>query len=178
AIQANLSEKARREIRQFAERYALRGRDGEIAALVQQTVLNFINKLLLQPHFDRTEYLRGQALAMGQIDWTFGGINLKVDYPIPSDHMFATRTGNDGYGGTSSKWWADHRKAQRLLKGTYDLSIAHPDTIDEIVYNDANSANILSIANGRYTIQRFRGSLERPSTDARETMTLVAYSKE
>lgn len=174
-----LTEQARRTIREMVERFVLQRREESvISAAVITSLLNFINKLLLQPHFDRREWLRGQVLCTGGIDWTSNGIPLVLDYSIPDEHKFPTRLGTDAYGGTTSKWWEDHRKARRLLRGTYTLSLAHQDTVDDIRYNSANELNTLSADNGRYVLQRFRGSLERASTNADETMVLVAYNGE
>lgn len=177
-IQVNLSERTKRELRETTERMVLQGEQGRVAGVVVQTVLNFINKLLLQPHWDRIEWLCGQVLFLDEIDWRFNGVNLALDYQSDAAYLFATRTGNDAYGGSSSVFWADHRLAQRRLMNAEYIAIGHGNTINEVVYNDANSADILAAANGQYQIRRYRGDLERPATDARDSATFVAYSKE
>lgn len=176
--QVNLSEAARRQLREVVERMALQGESGRAGVLMVNTLLNFVNKLLLQPHWDRIEYLCGQTLFFDEIAWTFNGSHLALDYQSPAENLFATRTGNAAYGASGSQFWQDHRLAQRRLTNADYLIIGHGETINEIVYNDANSADILAAGDGQYRIRRFRGSLERPVTDVRDTATFVAYSKE
>lgn len=176
AIQNNLSEKALREIQAFADQVLLRG--GDSTQLAVDTVLNFVSKMLLQSHYDRSEWLRGRALFTGVLNWRFNGSNVVVDYGIPAANKFPTRTGTAAYGSTASVFWSDILQARKILGNSYEISIASRATIDAVIYNSANAINVLDIAGGRYTIQRFRGSLERPSTDARETMTLVEYNLE
>lgn len=176
AIQVNLSEKSRRDLREFAERAILNG--GSAGPVFERALLNFVDKLLLQGLWDRAEYLRGRALATGAIAWTFNGINLAIDYQIPLANKFATRTGTAAYGGSASVFWADVKAGRRLLRGSLRVAIAHSDTIDAIIYNSANAANIVSDEGGSVRIQRYRGTLERPSTDAQESMALVRYDKE
>lgn len=178
AIQANLSERTKRHLRETVERMSLQGEQGRVAGVVVGTLLNFLNKMLLQPHWDRIEYLCGQVLFLDQIDWRFNGSNLALDYQTLAAHLFATRTGTAAYGSTASTFWADHRAAQRLLRNGEYRIIAHGSTLDDIVYNDANSADILAAEGGAFTIRRFRGSLERPATDARDVARLVSYNLE
>lgn len=178
AIQTNLSEKLRRSIRMLVERAVLDG--GNAGAITERAILNFVDKLLLQPQWDRAEWLRGRALVADAIVWTFNGVDLALAYQSPAANFLATRTGTDAYGGSTSKFWEDVKLARRALKGGLRIAIAHSDTIDAIIYNDVNAVNVLADGGpgGEVRIQRFRGSLERPSTDARETLTLIRYDKE
>lgn len=180
AIQQNFSERTRRHLREVVERMALQGQAGQSSVAVINTLLNFVNKLLLQPHWDRIEYLVGQVLFLDQINWRFNGSSLALDYQTPAAHLFPTRTiaGNTAYGTAGSVFWADHRAAQRLLGNADYIIIGHRNTIDEVVYNEANNADILAAQDGRFTLRRYRGSLERPVTDARDTATLVSYNME
>lgn len=176
AIQHSLSEKVLRELQLLADQVFQAG--GDTTQLAVNTVLNFVQKLLVQPHWDRKEWLRGQCLFTGAIDWDFNGVTVTADYNVPAANMFATRTGTAAYGGTASEFWADMKAMRRILGASYQVSIARRETIEEVIYNDANAINVMGIEGGRYRIQRFRGSLERPSTDARETMTLIEYDAE
>ena len=178
AIQMNLSERTKRQLRETVSAMLVQGDAGRAGAVVVQTILNFVNKLLLQPHYDRIEWLCSQVLFLDEIAWRFNGATLALDYQTPAQYLFASRTGTDRYGGTTSVFWADHREAQRLLLGADYVVIGHGNTLNQIVYNDANSADILAAGDGQFTIRRFRGSLERPVTDARDTATLVAYNLE
>jgi hypothetical protein len=178
AIQQNLSEKVKRHLRETVRSMIAQGEQGRVGALVVQTVLNFVQKMLLQPHWDRIEWLCGQVLFLDEIDWRFGGSVLALNYQTPAEYLFATRTGTAAYGSSASVFWADHRLAQRRLMGADYTVIGHGNTISEIVYNEANSADILAAENGRFTMRRFRGSMERPATDARDRATFVSYNLE
>ncbi len=146
-------------------------------------VLNFINLLLVQAHLDRMEALRGELFTTGEIDWTFNGKNLAVTYGVPGGNILTSRTGNDRYGGSSSKFWTDIRAGRSLLKGQVRAIIAHPDTIDQIVSNDVNKivVNADNFA-GPVPIVRNLGTLATgpiiPSPDARDRMTIIGYGKE
>ncbi len=61
---------------------------------------NFSNALLIQPHLDVAEWLRGQALCTGALAWTFNGLKLEVDYGIPAGNKLTHRTANDAYSGS------------------------------------------------------------------------------
>jgi hypothetical protein len=40
---------------------------------IQETGINFVNKVIVQSILDREEWLKGQALFTGALDWTFNG---------------------------------------------------------------------------------------------------------
>lgn len=178
AHQVNLSERTKRHLRETVATMVAQGQQGQAGMVVINTILNFVNKLLIQPHFDRIEYLCGQVLFLDQINWRFNGANLALSYGTDAAHLFPTRTGTAAYGSTASVFWADHRAAQKLLKGADYIIIGHGNTINEVVYNETNSADILAADDGQFTIRRYRGSLERPVTDARDTARLVSYNLE
>lgn len=174
-IAQTLTEAMLRTVLQLVERAMLDG--GDANAVQVQTVLNFVNKLLLQPHYDREEWLRGLALFTGEITWTNNGIELALDYGIPAANIFDTRTGNDGYGGSSSVFWADYVAARRILRNNIRAVIGDTATVDAIVYNEANTLEVVSQTNNTFTLRRLVGSgvNQRPSTNALEVVTLIAY---
>lgn len=111
-----------------------------------------LNLMMEKAHWDTREYLKGKALSYGQIagnDFAFASIPLDVSYDIPTANVFTTRTGNDGYGGSSSKFWTDIRALYRILKygtvkiymnsNTYfaiiDQSFNNIRVVDETVFN-------------------------------------------
>lgn len=148
--------------------------------MLSNTALNFLDKLVTQAHLDAAEYLRGMALTTGALDWTFNKKRLQVDYGLPSANLVAAAAGANGYGGATSTFWKDYRTARSKLKGQVRAVMAHPDTIDMIVSNDANKIRVIAQDNisGTYTIQKFVGSTEQMSPDARDRLTLVAYGAE
>jgi DNA-binding ferritin-like protein (Dps family) len=175
AHQDNLPEATLRELMGFVERAIVEGRNSRDVVL--NTVLNFLNKLLLQSSYDTEEWMRGQALFTGALEWTFNGITLDVDYGIPSANLFATRTGTSAYGGSASVFWADLKAARRILKNNVRALIGSTNTVDAIVYNEANTLEVLNQDNGSFTLRRLvgTGSNLRPSTNQTETVSLIAY---
>lgn len=184
-----LSERAQRELHQYMMLIARFGSatvaDGTTisseAQLIRNTIISFIQNVVVQAQWDTAEWLRGQALANGVIDWQYGNLSLEIDYGVPSDNLFTTRTGGDAYGGSTSVFWADHRNALRLLPGGVERIIAHPDTINDILYNQANNLEILSDANNSFRVRRLignAGEYQRASSDSREALVLQAYGLE
>lgn len=150
--------------------------------VLQREALNFVDKLIVQAHLDTFEWLRGKALVTGAIDWTFNKKRLQVSYGVPAANFLTNRTGNDKYSGTASKFWTDVREARRKLKRSIRAAIAHPDTIDDIVYNEANSIwNATEGGNGAVTITRRAGG-QSTADRAEETelyrITLIPYGLE
>lgn len=146
-----------------------------------EEVLNFSNALLIQPHLDVAEWLRGQALANGAIDWTFGGIKLAVDYGIPAGNKLTARTGTAAYSGTASKFWEDVRAQGKLLrKASRIIRVAHPDLIEDIVANAANTIRVVGEDASAITLQRMisQNGTNTPSSDARDAVTILKYGLE
>jgi len=145
-----------------------------------QEALNFLNKVILQPHLDTMEWMRGQVLGRGLIDWSFNDIRLTVDYGIPAENKLPTRTtaGGTAYGAASSAWWADVRTARRLLRGGLRAILMHPDTADAIAYNDANSVRVIDRGDNSITIQRWAGENRQPTGDTNDTVRLITYDLE
>ena len=150
-----------------------------------EELLNFTLKAIIQPHYDTMEYLRGLALFAGEIDWLFNKTNLKVDYGIPAANKLALRQGNDAYGGTASKFWADDRAAQRLLRYRVQARVMHVETFDVIINNAANNIEIVSMqtlpsgvrmASLRKYVSRAGGVVA--SSDARDSFDVYIYDRE
>ena len=145
--------------------------------------LNFLNKVIIQAHLDRAEWMRAQALVTGQIDWTFNNKNLVVSYGVPTANFLTNRTSNDTWDGSTSKFWTDIRLLNEALRYNVRAYIVHPDTLWAILNNDANKAEVLrqdAFTNGtsQVTLRRLIGDNERPSQDNRDTVTLIAYGGE
>jgi len=142
------------------------------------TIYNFA-RLQLQAQMDTMEWLRGQALFNFQINWEFTKRPLKVDYKLDANkYMLPQRVGTAGYGGSSSVFWADQALAKSRLKHRLTLAVAHPNTVEMIVNNDANKLRVLSENDGTFQIVRKVGPNEVDDSDARYRVTLVAYGEE
>jgi Phage major capsid protein E len=149
---------------------------------LQQEALNFLQKVVVQAHLDRSEWLRGQALVNGEIDWTFNQKNLLVNYGIPAGNFLTERTdsSNDAYGDTSSAFWADVAEARRLLRYALRAAILNSITLDEIVSNPVNNLEIINQTDSLITVRRFKtvGGNTVPDSDARYTITFIIYDEE
>lgn len=145
---------------------------------VQNEALNFLEKVIVQAHMDTFEWLRGQALVTGAIAWTFNQIQLAVSYGVPAANFLTNRTGNDAYAGSASKFWTDVHSLMSLLKYNVRALIAHPDTINVIAGNDVNKIEVTAQEGFTMTFRRLIGSLDRPSSDFRDTVRIISYDGE
>jgi len=150
-----------------------------------QEVFNFTAKVLVQSHIDTAEYLRGQALMYGNIDWTFGDVNLNIDYGIPNEHVLNTRTisSGDAYSESGSTFWADHKQAVQALGFNYQGPYMHYNTFQAIIENEANDIQIVEENAPVFQIARFRrdengNRTEMLSRDTRDRASVVVYSQE
>jgi hypothetical protein len=134
-----LSEQAQREM-QDVVRMMMMNNEPTQDYLVN-AVLNFADKVIAQAHFDTFEWLRGQALATGTIDWSFNQKNLVVDYGIPAANKLTSRSGTAAYNGSASKFWDDIQSARRALRKYGAVRfLCHPDMADAVRYNTVNNA--------------------------------------
>jgi hypothetical protein len=179
ANQVTMSEHALRELQNMALYVRAIGNDS-IEQLVQE-VLNFIDAVIVQSHLDVAEWLRGQALATGEINWQYGNVSMVVNYNIPATNKLPARTGNNAYGGSTSKFWDDIRAQNRLLRGASRIiRIIHPDLLDNVIYNDVNALQVASVTNGIMTLRRYQtvGGAIVPTSDARDVIEVIPYGME
>lgn len=179
--QVSFPEKALRELQQTVRTLDIT--TSQAKEEVVQAVFNFTSKVLVQAHIDTAEWLRGQALQYGEIDWTFGDINLTVDYGIPSAHVLNTATGTEAYHDTDSTFWEDHLAAQAALGYNFRGPFMHVDTFHAIVENPANDIQILSedapvFQLGRLKRDEAGNRTEMMSQDTRERASVTVYSQE
>jgi len=177
ANQPYLPEAAIRELQTLMQAASGAGA-GVVTVDAVAEALNFLNKVVIQPHIDTAEYLRGEALVGGAIDWTFNQKRLQVNFGVPAANMLANRTGTAAYGGTASMLWADINALRKALRYNVRIFVLHPELIDVIVSNAANSLAIIGQDGSSFQIRRNVGTNSTPSSDARETVTLVGYDKE
>lgn len=179
-----LTEQALRTLQDMMLRLSIGG-SSPTNDVITRNLLNFVQKVIVQPHLDTAEWLRGQALVTGKVQWTFGGITIDVDYGVPGGgvhdgaaNFLTHRTGNDGYGGTTSKFWTDWRAAKRILKSVRAV-IAHSTTIDEIRYNEENQLVTLSEDGAGVRLRKVTEVGGADFTrDAGDVVNLIAYDRE
>ncbi len=182
ANEVPLSEAVLRQMQEFMIQLALSNQPTTEA--VQRQLLNFLDKVVIQPHIDRFEWLRGQALVTGHLSWVFNKKELDVDYGIPGGNFLANRTGTASYGGSASVFWSDVRALRRLLKNNVRAMIVTGTTADLIRDNTVNglvTVNELTSAGGRIrtlTFRRLNTTNGQFSSDVGDTVTLIAYDGE
>lgn len=140
-----------------------------------QFMFNFVDKILLQPLDDTAEWMKGQALCTGAINWTFNSKKLEVDYGIPAAAFFTQRTGNDAYHGSTSKFWDDIVKIKRYFKGNLRGILAHPDTLDAARYNTANSMAVINESNSSIQFRKINGTTGQFTVDSNDQITIAQY---
>lgn len=144
------------------------------AKRVTETLLGF-SDILLRAQWDNFEYLRGQALAYGSISLANSGIDLTVDYDVPSANKI-TRTGSgNSYYGTTSKWWTDIRTVCTKLNNF--RIIMNSQTYYSIIDNSVNNIRVVDGTGLTRQIVKVVGSLESNSTDQRDRVTIILYDK-
>lgn len=181
AITAELPEQFLRQLQNLLLRLTAQNRSTQES--IQDTGLNFVNKIIVQAILDREEWLKGQALFTGALDWTFNGKNLKADYGVPAENFLTPRTGNDGYGGSTSKFWVDWYDAQDILGWKVSAAICHPTTLKTILANaEVNQLQFVTSdpATNTFVFRRLvnRSGNTVESTDPRDFITIIAYNKE
>lgn len=180
ANEVELPEVLLRQLQQMVLRLQATG--GNTNQAVVETALNFLDKIIIQAHLDTAEWLRGQALSSGAISWTFGKLVLTVDYGLPAANILTTRTGNDGYGGSTSKFWTDIRQARSVLKGQVRVFLMHENTKEMILSNTVNNCKLLSEdpVTGAFSVVRYvtiNGTTVE-SSDPRDRASFQVYSRE
>jgi hypothetical protein len=180
SIDVPLNEKSLRELLQLAMRIAAGG--GSTTEVVVNNVLNFYEKVVIQSHLDTAEWLRGQALGFGAIDWTFNSKKLEVDYGVPTANKLTARTvaGNTAYSGSSSAFWTDVKAAQRILRYRIRAIILGTDLFNDIIANSVNNIEVVLQTGNVFRIRRLvaREGNTQLSSDARETIDLITYDEE
>lgn len=176
ANEVKLTEATLRQMQQMMIRLQIDSQPTNDAATSE--ILNFLDKVVLQPHDDAMEWLRGQALCFGSINWSMNRKDLVVSYGVPAGNILAARTGTAYYGGSTSAFWADVVLLRRALKGRVRVMMAHPDTIDIIRYNTVNNLVTVNDEGGSVTFRKIIPATGQFTQDAGDTITIVGYDKE
>lgn len=179
---AHFNEATLRELQNAAQNVFNTG--GDTVQFAVDNVLNFVQKLLIQPQLDTLEYLAVRACMTGALDWTFNQKRLQVNYGVPAGNLFAQRTLLASYvkgvtnTGANSVFWDDWRSARSILGGPF-TAFATPETIDGIISNPAN--NIFLTAQDEFGSVSFdrivNTSTDRRSEDQRNNGRIIAYDQ-
>ena len=177
-----MTERALRHLQEMLMRTGQVGGAATNERLIEEA-FNFLDLVIIQPHMDIREWLKGQALQFGNIDWTFNNKNLLVSYGIPAGNFLPTRTvaAGDAYHLAGSAFWADVQAMRRALRGYGQVRfIAHPDTIDAIRFNPAHAGAVVAEdGNGGITFRRYANNDRAAfSADAADAVQLISYGLE
>lgn len=180
AVEVAMTEGQLRQIQEFLIRMRLDGQPTDDAARDQ--ILNFAEKVVIQPLLDRGEWLRGQAICTGAINWSFNGKDLVVSYGVPAENFLPLRTiaATTNYAGALSAFWTDIRLIRRALRnsGGVRAIMMHSDTLDEARYNPANNMVVTAEGNGQVTFRKILPDTNLFTADAQDTVTIVTYDAE
>jgi hypothetical protein len=176
AIEVPLKEEVVRQLQQMLMQLQVSGTPTN--EIIMNEALNFLQKLVVQPLIDSMEWLRGQALTTGAINWTYNGKSLVVSYGVPAANILAQRTGTDVYDGTTSKFWADIVLLRQRLRGNLRAIVAHPDTVDRIRYNPANNAVAVQEDAGGLTFRKIVPATGAFTNDVADIVQIVKYDRE
>ncbi len=172
-----IPEKTLRQIRKFL-RDVVGRTDQDVTRALATEVFNMVAKVVVQPHLDTAEWLRGQALFNGAIDWTFNGLELLVDYGFPTGHLMAERTGAANYQTSETQFWADMILARQLLGYPADFrGITHQRTVDALLENP-NMKFIAEQDGQNFKFIRTKGATDRADEDTRYTAMLTVHNLE
>ena len=151
---------------------------GSIASSINarrlEAVIGFAN-MVAKAHWDTNEFLRGQALTLGLLNWTYSDIPLSVNYNVPSANLPAQRTGTAAYNGSASTFWTDIRWVYTKLENPQ--FIMNTNTWLAIIGQAANNIRVVVNEGGVREIVRFVGTTETNSTDMRDRVRIVIYNK-
>jgi hypothetical protein len=177
-------EKTIREIQAFVEKMQLGLVSGDPAAFVQNALVNFLEQLIVKPHDDTREYCKIKAITEGKILMVGNKSTVDVDYSIPLSNIFANRTGNNRYNGTTSKFKDDMTAAKKILGQSLLGVVMHGDTLDAIIDNPVHNFVITAEAFSQdrktrtVTVRTVVNNGQAFSLDTRTSFTLVGYSRE
>lgn len=181
-IQSRLPEGSLRQIQGLLRQMQVTA--GSDPMFLAREAINFLDKVVVQALVDNDEWLRGQALVQGAINWTFNSKPVNIDYGIPVANKLPLRTdaSNNSYSDSGSLFWTDVQTARRLLHYNLRAAVINSATLDKIVTNAANNIQILNQTLTSITIQRLirdgTTGAQRPDSDSRYTLTLTIYDEE
>jgi hypothetical protein len=185
-MSVTLSEGILRELQKMLDALSLgRGGIGNREQMITNTVINFVQEMIVRPHDDQREWMRCQALTEGIIKQMSNRSQLNVDYDIPVGNKLTLKTGTSAYGRSASVWDADYRTARQKLGWAVMATIMHTSTLEQLVDNPANN---LIVTNETFSPDRKtrivnvrkktnNGGVISFDLDARSSYTLIGYGK-
>lgn len=144
------------------------------AKQITQNLFGF-SDLLTKAQWDNFEWLRSKALTEGSITLANSGLDLTVDYGIPTANKITRSGSTDSYYGSAPKFWADIRTVFTKLRNF--RIIMNSKTYYSIVDNEHNNIRVVDSAGDSRQIIKIVGTTEKDSSDARDRTTINLYDK-
>lgn len=159
------------QMRMFAERGS--ADNNTINGRRINTIFGIIRSIT-KSHWDTGEWLSGEALTEGKINYTFNDLEMDIDYDVPAANI-DDYAGNDRFDQSASKWWTWVKKVHTKLDNpTFFLN---SNSYYDITENDVNKIETLDITGMERRIRRYRDDAIVQKRDARESMTVNVYNK-
>lgn len=135
-----------------------------------------LSRTMLKAHWDTQEWLKGQGLCFGAINWTYNKIPLVVDYKIPAANK-RTRAGAAAYNSTTggSMFWTDMRWLTTMLSDF--RIIMNSRTYYSIIDNEKNNIRVVVNEGMNREIVKIVGTTEQSSPDQRDRVRITLYDK-
>ena len=100
------------------------------------------------------------------------GVPLIGHYGLPAAHKFAVRTGNDAYGGSASKFWADIQASDLALGGRVDYRFVSRATYLKIISNPVNQLIVTNQDAFTATVRRINAQ-QQFTSDVRDIVSFM-----
>jgi hypothetical protein len=103
-----------------------------------------------------------------------------VNYGVPAANFLTNRTGNDRYGGSTSKFWTDVLDAQTKLRYSVRAAIISSTLMNQILNNTANSLALTGQNGNVFTVRKYVSINGNNvlSPDPREQFQFTVYDEE
>lgn len=136
-------------------------------------IANVIRSMQLS-HFNTSEWLGGEALTEGKIEYNFSGLEMKIDYKIPSTQI-KDYSGNDRFDQSASKWWTFVRYCYKTFRNP--MFYMNSNSYYDIVENDVNKIQEQFITGDVRPMSKYRDDAVTQKQDANERVNVNIYDK-
>lgn len=133
-----------------------------------------ISNSIQKSHWDTREYLRGEALTEGLINYTFNNIKMEIDYKIPAANV-DTYSGNNRFDQSTSKFWDWVFKVFRTMVNPQFFM--NSTSYYEIANNPANQIVNFELQGTVRSMIRYRDNVIQQKRDSREQIQVNIYDK-
>jgi hypothetical protein len=181
AVETALGENDMIKLMQLAQRVGVGGRPN---VQVVEALLNLEDKVVGQGLRDAMEWMRGQVMQTGILNFTFGQKTVNIDFGIPAGNKLSRLNSGAGSWYTSgTTLWADLEIIRQALDRRI-LGMIMTETTAQTIFNTAeNNIQVQQTArtrySARYTLRRVSESLAANTipTDFRSSFDIITYDR-